>query len=61
MNVNRLQPGIKSAPGIFQQCMEMMLSGIPGVDPYFDDNCIASEDGYQHLKVLFQVFERIFV
>ncbi|XP_054723042.1 uncharacterized protein K02A2.6-like [Uloborus diversus] len=33
----RLQFGISSAPGIFQQFIERLLSSIPGVLPYFDD------------------------
>ncbi|XP_055714245.1 uncharacterized protein K02A2.6-like [Phlebotomus papatasi] len=34
---NRLPPGIRSAPGIFQEVVERMLQGIPDVICYFDD------------------------
>lgn len=34
---NRLQFGVSSAPGIFQQFMETLLAGIDGVLPYYDD------------------------
>lgn len=35
--VNRLQFGVCTAPGIFQQMMDESLKGVPGVTPYFDD------------------------
>jgi len=34
---NRLPFGVSSAPGVFQQVMEGLLSGIPGVVVYIDD------------------------
>ena len=42
--VNRLQFGIKQAPGIFQSTMEKLLIGIPGLAIYFDDIIIAGKD-----------------
>nr|XP_056718397.1 uncharacterized protein K02A2.6-like [Euleptes europaea] len=44
--VTRLQFGVSTAPGIFQNLMEDLLKGLPGVVPYFDDVLIAasSED-----------------
>ncbi|GBO18362.1 Uncharacterized protein K02A2.6, partial [Araneus ventricosus] len=35
--VNRLQFGVNVAPGLFQNFIEDLLKGIPGVLPYFDD------------------------
>ncbi|XP_065075015.1 uncharacterized protein K02A2.6-like [Ochlerotatus camptorhynchus] len=34
---NRLSPGVKCAPGAFQQIMDTMLSGLPCTSPYLDD------------------------
>ncbi|XP_055604578.1 uncharacterized protein K02A2.6-like [Uranotaenia lowii] len=34
---NRLSPGLRSAPGAFQQVIDTILAGIPGVKPYIDD------------------------
>lgn len=34
---NRLPFGVKTAPAIFQQVMDTMLSGVPGVAAYLDD------------------------
>ncbi|XP_055708916.1 uncharacterized protein K02A2.6-like [Phlebotomus papatasi] len=56
---NRLPPGIRSAPGIFQEIVERMLQGIPGVISYFDDICVASSDTKEHFAVLKEVFKRL--
>ncbi|XP_055680707.1 uncharacterized protein K02A2.6-like [Lutzomyia longipalpis] len=56
---NRLCPGVKSAPGIFQQIIETMLAGISGVHAYFDDVLIASRSKEEHQKTLIQVFKRL--
>ncbi|XP_055714390.1 uncharacterized protein K02A2.6-like [Phlebotomus papatasi] len=56
---NRLPPGIRSAPGIFQEIVERMLQGIPGVVAYFDDICVASADSEEHLATLKLVFKRL--
>ncbi|KAI8119102.1 hypothetical protein CVS40_9413 [Lucilia cuprina] len=39
---NRLVPGIKSAPGAFQQAIEKILTGIPEATAYLDDVIIAT-------------------
>ncbi|XP_055689215.1 uncharacterized protein K02A2.6-like [Lutzomyia longipalpis] len=56
---NRLPPGIRSAPGIFQEIVERMLQGIPGVISYFDDICVASENSEDHYATLKLVFKRL--
>ncbi|XP_055715629.1 uncharacterized protein K02A2.6-like [Phlebotomus papatasi] len=56
---NRLPPGIRSAPGIFQEIVERMLQGIPGVISYFDDICVASSDAEEHFSTLKAVFKRL--
>ncbi|XP_011858293.1 PREDICTED: uncharacterized protein K02A2.6-like [Vollenhovia emeryi] len=35
--VNRLQPGVKTALGVFQQLMDTMMSGAEGAFPFIDD------------------------
>ncbi|XP_036334786.1 uncharacterized protein K02A2.6-like [Rhagoletis pomonella] len=55
---NRLAPGVKSAPGAFQQVMESLLSGIPGVFPYLDDIVIATKSKEQNINAVIQIFER---
>ncbi|GBL98117.1 Uncharacterized protein K02A2.6 [Araneus ventricosus] len=39
--VNRLQFGVNVALGLFQNFMDDLLKGIPGVSPYFDDVLIS--------------------
>ncbi|XP_055682446.1 uncharacterized protein K02A2.6-like [Lutzomyia longipalpis] len=56
---NRLPPGIRSAPGIFQEIVERMLQGIPGVISYFDDICVASTNAEEHFSTLQAVFQRL--
>ncbi|XP_055699110.1 uncharacterized protein K02A2.6-like [Phlebotomus papatasi] len=55
---NRLCPGVKSAPGIFQQTLDTVLAGIPSVFAYFDDVLVATPDMETHGKALLAVFER---
>ncbi|XP_017476105.1 PREDICTED: uncharacterized protein K02A2.6-like isoform X2 [Rhagoletis zephyria] len=55
---NRLAPGVKSAPGAFQQVMESLLSGIRGVFPYLDDVVIATKSKEQNINAVIQIFER---
>lgn len=57
--VNRLQPGIKTAPGIFQQLMDTMLSGVEGSFAFLDDIIITGKDQESHRKNLFATLERI--
>lgn len=41
---NRLPPGVKSAPGAFQQLMSKMIAGLEGVDCFLDNFLIYSKD-----------------
>ncbi|XP_058024044.1 uncharacterized protein K02A2.6-like, partial [Ahaetulla prasina] len=40
----RLQFGVSVAPGLFQNLMERLLQGLPGVVPYFDDVLVSAEN-----------------
>ncbi|KAL3221989.1 hypothetical protein MRX96_029043 [Rhipicephalus microplus] len=51
--VRRMQLGVSVAPGIFQNLMETLLRGIPGVIPYFDDVLIAGPSGQELLSLAF--------
>ena len=57
--VNRVQPGIKTAPGMFQQLMDTMMAGAEGASPYMDDFIVGGVDGDDHRKNLFEVLRRI--
>ena len=50
--------GIASAPGIFQQAMEGLLQGIPGISIYLDDILITGATDSDHLKSLEEVLKR---
>nr|XP_056710963.1 uncharacterized protein K02A2.6-like [Euleptes europaea] len=60
--VTRLQFGVSTAPGIFQNLMEDLLKGLPSVVPYFDDVLIATSsddkllDRVRHHKPLLRLF-----
>lgn len=56
---NRLPPGVKSAPGVFQRIIDSMVAGIPGVKPYLDDILIAGKTQAEHDRSLHAVLERI--
>ncbi|XP_055615045.1 uncharacterized protein K02A2.6-like [Toxorhynchites rutilus septentrionalis] len=56
---NRLSPGIKSAPGAFQQIMDTMLSGIECTSPYLDDILIGGRNAEEHRRNLHLVLQRI--
>lgn len=62
---NRICPGIKSAPGAFQQTLNKILSGIADVAAYLDDVVIASRskhnlvESYQNYQTSSQSFCRI--
>ena len=55
---NQLPSGVASALGIFQQVMESLLSGIPGVVMYIDDILVTSKTEEEHLAALEEVTER---
>uniref|UniRef100_A0A914DCM8 RNA-directed DNA polymerase n=1 Tax=Acrobeloides nanus TaxID=290746 RepID=A0A914DCM8_9BILA len=55
---NRLPFGVKSAPAIFQQLMEQVLSGLSGVAAYLDDVIITGRNRQEHLENLSKVLSR---
>ncbi|GBN52888.1 Transposon Tf2-11 polyprotein [Araneus ventricosus] len=57
--VNRLQFGVNVAPGLFQNFIEDLLKGIPGVFPYFDDVLIFAATEEQLCNHLRLVLERL--
>ncbi|XP_061506862.1 uncharacterized protein K02A2.6-like [Anopheles gambiae] len=56
---NRLPPGVKTAPGAFQQLMEVMLAGLGGVAVYLDDIVVGGPNEEAHMKNLRAVLKRI--
>ena len=56
---NRLPFGVSSAPGIFQQVMESILSGISGVVVYLDDIFITGPTREAHLASLEEVLKKL--
>ncbi|PIO53377.1 reverse transcriptase, partial [Teladorsagia circumcincta] len=56
---NRLPFGIKTAPGIFQQVMNKMVSGLRGVTTYLDDILVSGKTKEEHNENLLAVFGRI--
>ncbi|GBN18772.1 Transposon Ty3-G Gag-Pol polyprotein [Araneus ventricosus] len=57
--VNRLQFGVNVAPGLFQNFIEDLLKGIPGVLLYFDDVLIFAATEEQLCNHLRLVLERL--
>ena len=55
----RLPFGIAAAPAVFQQTMDIVLQGLPGVVCYLDDIIITGKDKQEHLNNLEQVLSRI--
>ncbi|XP_062558508.1 uncharacterized protein K02A2.6-like [Armigeres subalbatus] len=55
---NRLAPGVKSAPGAFQQLMNSMVADLEGVDTFLDDIFVASKTEEEHHKMLNALFQR---
>ncbi|XP_037806223.1 uncharacterized protein K02A2.6-like [Lucilia sericata] len=53
---NRLSPGVRSAPGAFQQCMESIISGIKGVFPYLDDVIVATPTREENIAAVKQYY-----
>ncbi|XP_058465077.1 uncharacterized protein K02A2.6-like [Malaya genurostris] len=56
---NRLPPGVKVAPGIFQQLIDTMLAGLEKVSGYLDDVIVGGEDEAAHNRNLKAVLQRI--
>uniref|UniRef100_A0A914XGH9 Reverse transcriptase domain-containing protein n=1 Tax=Plectus sambesii TaxID=2011161 RepID=A0A914XGH9_9BILA len=52
---NRLPFGVSSAPAVFQQTMEEMLSGVPEFGVYLDDIIVTGPTEVAHLQNLRQV------
>ena len=57
--VNRLQPGVKTAPGLFQQVQDTLMSGAKGVFPYLDDYIVGGKDEKEHRENLFEGLKRL--
>ena len=56
---NRLPFGVKTAPSIFQQTMDAMLTGITGATAFLDDIIVSGTSQDELLQWLISVFERI--
>ncbi|XP_065188286.1 uncharacterized protein K02A2.6-like [Sycon ciliatum] len=56
---NRLPFGVASAPAIWQQTMDQILQGIPGVVCFYDDILITGATPAEHDERLRQVLERL--
>lgn len=56
---NRLAPGVKSAPGAFQQLMAKMTAGLEGIDVFLDDIIVHSENEEKHFAALNALFKRL--
>ncbi|XP_053690842.1 uncharacterized protein K02A2.6-like [Sabethes cyaneus] len=56
---NRLPPGVKVAPGAFQQLIDTMLAGLNGASGYLDDVIVGGETQDDHDRNLKAVLQRI--
>ncbi|XP_058446711.1 uncharacterized protein K02A2.6-like [Malaya genurostris] len=56
---NRLPPGVKTAPGAFQQLIDTMLAGLPHTCGYLDDVVVGGVTTETHWENLRAVFQRI--
>lgn len=54
--VKRLQPGVKPAPGAFQQAMDRILHDVPRAETFLDDIIIGSMTTVDHAKDVRKVF-----
>lgn len=57
--VNRMQPGVKTAPGAFQELMCKMLSGVDGAFAFIDDIILGAANEKEHKVLLFAVLRQI--
>nr|XP_049467012.1 uncharacterized protein K02A2.6-like [Anopheles coluzzii] len=55
---NRLAPGVKSAPGVFQRVVDGMIADIPGVRSFIDDVIVFGKDISSHATSLNLLFLR---
>lgn len=56
---NRLSFGYSSAPALFQQTLETLLAGIPGVGVFLDDVVVSGADAGSHNTALRAVLSRL--
>ncbi|XP_041787294.1 uncharacterized protein K02A2.6-like [Anopheles merus] len=56
---NRLAPGVKSAPGVFQRVVDGMIADIPGVRSFIDDVIVFGKDISSHATSLNLLFQRL--
>lgn len=56
---NRLPPGVKAAPGAFQQLMDTMVAGLAGVAVYLDDIVVGGKDMADHDTNLHAVLKKV--
>ncbi|XP_055526910.1 uncharacterized protein K02A2.6-like [Wyeomyia smithii] len=56
---NRLAPGVKSAPGAFQQLMNGMIADLDGVESFLDDIFVYSRTELEHHRRLTAPFKRL--
>ncbi|XP_055634140.1 uncharacterized protein K02A2.6-like [Toxorhynchites rutilus septentrionalis] len=57
--VNRLAPGVKAAPGAFQQLVDTMLAGLENTCGYIDDVIVGGETEGEHWQNLNALFQRL--
>lgn len=57
--VNRLAPGVKAAPGAFQQLVDTMLAGLEHTCGYIDDVIVGGKDEEEHWRNLNALFQRL--
>ncbi|XP_055527816.1 uncharacterized protein K02A2.6-like [Wyeomyia smithii] len=55
---NRLAPGVKSAPGAFQQLMNGMIADLDGIESFLDDIIVYSRTELEHHRRLTALFKR---
>ncbi|XP_055616766.1 uncharacterized protein K02A2.6-like [Toxorhynchites rutilus septentrionalis] len=56
---NRLPPGVKAAPGAFQQIIDTMLGGLSDTSGYLDDVIVGGKNAEEHQRNLHAVLQRI--
>ncbi|XP_058445614.1 uncharacterized protein K02A2.6-like [Malaya genurostris] len=57
--VNRLAPGVKTAPGAFQQLVDTMLAGLKQTCGYIDDIVVGGTTQEEHWNNLNALFQRL--